>query len=99
MVNFAASTPPTIEYAGAAPPSGSVATTVVTAVVFSGTDAVAVAPPPLELITGASFAAVIETVVLPFTIAAVVPPCAPVLPSLNVQLICTDGGGVSLEFE
>ena len=38
-----------------APASGSVAVTVVTAVVFSATDTLAVAPPPLEVIAGASF--------------------------------------------
>ena len=35
--------------------STSVACTVVTAVVFSGTDTVAVSPPPFDVITGASF--------------------------------------------
>src|SRR6266566_8255670 len=55
IVNNAASTPPAIEKPRVWPASGSVAVTVVTAVVFSATEAEAVAPPPFEVIVGGSF--------------------------------------------
>ena len=77
--------------------SASVAVTAVTAVTFSATLIAAVAPPPLEVITGAIFPIVI--VVLPIAIAAPPEPCAPALPSLNAQSICTVAGGVTLLFE
>ncbi len=50
MANFAASAPPAMEYVNVVPVSGSLAVTVITAVMFSGTDAVA----PLVTV-GASF--------------------------------------------
>ena len=58
MVNFAESAPPLIEYTSVdglatTSGSGSVAVTVVTAVVFSATEIDAVAPPPLLVIVGA----------------------------------------------
>ena len=55
IVNFAASAPGTIAYASTAPLSGSLAATVVTAVWFSLTLTEAVARPPFEVISGASF--------------------------------------------
>ena len=62
MLNLAASSPPWIENVGPGPASGSVAATVVTAVVFSATGTVALAPPLLEVITGTSFTLVTMTV-------------------------------------
>ena len=46
-----------------APASGSVAVTVVTAVVFSATEAAAVAPPPFDVMTGASLTLVTVTAI------------------------------------
>ena len=60
MLNFAASAPPAIEYTGA-PPSTSLAVTVVTVVWFSAALTLAVAPPPLDVITGASLTLVTVT--------------------------------------
>ena len=45
---------------------------------------------------GASLTAVIDTVTLPLAVSAPPVPCAPVLPSLNTQSICTEPGGASL---
>jgi hypothetical protein len=55
MVNLEASAPPLIAKVFVAPASGSVDITVVTAVLFSVTLTAAEAPPPFEVIVGASF--------------------------------------------
>ena len=62
-MNFAASTPPTIEYVSVCDGrSASPAVTVVTVVVFSAMFTLASAPPPLDMITGAlSFTGVTVT--------------------------------------
>ena len=62
MVNNTASAPPTIAYVGP-PPSTSVEVTVVTAVWFSAAPTTAVAPPPFDVMTGASFALVTVTAI------------------------------------
>src|SRR5437773_193299 len=62
MVNLAASARSEERRVGKDWASGSPATTVVTAVEFSATLAVAVAPPPFELIAGASLTLVTVTV-------------------------------------
>ena len=51
--------------------------------------------PQLPVSTGASFTAVMFTVVLPAAVSAPPLPCAPALPSLKIQLICTLAGGAS----
>src|SRR5947207_3141764 len=55
MENFAASAPPALLYARVVEASASVASTSVTAVVFSGTLMLAVSPPPLLVICGVEF--------------------------------------------
>ena len=63
IVNRAASAPPTMLKVTIAPASGSVAVTVVTAVVFSATEAAAVAPPPSDVMTGGSLTLVTVTAI------------------------------------
>src|SRR3954469_21828466 len=63
IVNLLASAPPAIEYACAAPASGSVAVTVVTVAVFSATLTAAVAPPPFDVIAGGSLTLVTVTAI------------------------------------
>ena len=60
ILNLAASAPPTMAKVGAVP-SGSVAVTVATTAVPSAVEAVALAPPPPEVITGVSAALVMVT--------------------------------------
>ena len=69
IVNLPASAPPLMLYAGT-PPSMSLEVTVVTAVEFSATFTLAVVPPPLLVITGASFTAAPVIPLLPVTGAA-----------------------------
>ena len=74
IVKSPASAPPTIEYVGA-PPSMSVEVTVVTAVWFSAALTAAVAPPPFDVMTGASLTLV--------TLTAIACVSLPPLPSLT----------------
>ena len=63
IVNRAASAPPTIEYVSAgAGRSASLAATVVIAAVFSAMLTLALAPPPLLVITGASLTGITSIV-------------------------------------
>ena len=63
IANIAASAPPLMLKVSVDAASGSVAVTVVTAVVFSAIDTAAAAPPPLEVMTGASLTLVTVTAI------------------------------------
>ena len=90
MVNLAASAPPVIAKAGN-PPSTSVEVTVVTAVAFSATLRLAVAPPPSLVMAGVSLTGV--TAALRATVLLLAVPSLTVKLTLRVRLL-----GLSLVF-